>query len=147
MPLYGRGQEVVRQSYSIVIRERADRQAARVEDRYRPRTDVPLDHSEHPGEDLRPPAQARDERLAGAVAQLIRRVTVRRRDERWEDVGEARRKVIRKVLRKSQTAQSAHVHALGYTCGLRPYAAATAAERRAGPPRPSGAALAPDSVL
>lgn len=32
------------------------------------------------------------------------------------------RKVIRKVLAKSQSAQSSHVRALGYTCGLRPYA-------------------------
>lgn len=32
------------------------------------------------------------------------------------------RKVIRKVLRRSQTAQSSHIHVLGYTCSLRPYA-------------------------
>jgi hypothetical protein len=32
------------------------------------------------------------------------------------------RRVIRKVLAKSQTAQSPHIHVLGYTCGLRPYA-------------------------
>ena len=33
------------------------------------------------------------------------------------------RKVIRRVLRKSQTAQSSHIHVMGYSCGLRPYAA------------------------
>jgi hypothetical protein len=32
------------------------------------------------------------------------------------------RKVIRRVLRKSQTAQSSHIHVMGYSCGLRPYA-------------------------
>jgi hypothetical protein len=32
------------------------------------------------------------------------------------------RKVIRKVFVKSQTAQSPHIHVLGYTCGLHPYA-------------------------
>jgi hypothetical protein len=42
------------------------------------------------------------------------------------------RKVIRKVLRKSQTAQSAHIHVLGYTCGLRPYATRPISCRKGG---------------
>ena len=42
------------------------------------------------------------------------------------------RKVIRKVLRKSQTAQSSHIHAFGYICGLRPYAARPISCRKGG---------------
>jgi hypothetical protein len=42
------------------------------------------------------------------------------------------RVLITRVLVKSQTAQSAHVHALGFTCGLRPYAERAISCRKGG---------------